>query len=92
MTGFIRPGTANLQSLEQAHKAGGTGRLMSSYGRQIRLNTASLVSRRGEFISVDKINVKQIAQKDQVARAIEDYLLFVAKDSIKALELAAEAT
>ncbi len=33
MTGFIRPGTASLQNVEQANKTGGIGRLMSSYGR-----------------------------------------------------------
>ena len=65
---------------------------MTSYGRQIRLNTASLTGNNSQFICSEKINVKQVVQKDQVARAIEDYLLFVAKDIVKALELAAEAT
>ena len=66
---------------------------MTSFGRQIRLNTGSLVSTNpGQFIQSEKINVKQVVKKDQVARAIEDYLLFVAKDVVKALELAAEAT
>ena len=46
----------------------------------------------GELIQVDKINVKQVAKKEQLARAIQDYLLFVVQDNLKAVELAAECT
>jgi hypothetical protein len=41
---------------------------------------------------VEKINIKQVAKKEQVARGVEDYLLFVVQDNRKAIELAAECT
>jgi len=41
---------------------------------------------------VDKINVKKIAKKGSIAKALCDYLLYVEHNPKKALELSAEAT
>jgi hypothetical protein len=44
------------------------------------------------MIDVEKMKIKQVAKKEQVAWAVEDYLLFVVRDNRRAIELAAECT
>ena len=46
----------------------------------------------GQFIAVDKLNMKAIANKKAISKAICDYLIYVEHNPKKALELAAEAT
>ena len=65
---------------------------MKGIFRYIRLGTASLEKAGGQFIMVDKLNLKNIAKKNSISRALCDYLLYVEHNPKKALELAAEAT
>jgi len=58
----------------------------------VRLGTASLQNSGGQFIMTDKLNMKSIAKKNNISRAICDYLIYVEHNPKKALELASEAT
>lgn len=58
----------------------------------MRLGTASLASSGEQFIQPDKLDMKKIAKKGAIAKAVCNYLLYVENNPKKALELAAEAT
>eukprot|EP01016_Furgasonia_blochmanni_P050532 TRINITY_DN7821_c0_g2_i4.p1 TRINITY_DN7821_c0_g2~~TRINITY_DN7821_c0_g2_i4.p1 ORF type:complete len:494 (-),score=70.15 TRINITY_DN7821_c0_g2_i4:38-1519(-) len=100
LTGFARPGSNRPTSSSSGNRldtalAGnrpGTTRPITAGGRYIRLGTASLQSMGGQFIAVDKLNMKAIASKKAISKAICDYLIYVEHNPKKALELAAEAT
>jgi hypothetical protein len=46
----------------------GTSRVMTAQGRMARLGTASLVQQGQNFIEVERINLKNIAEKKVVAK------------------------
>eukprot|EP00744_Colponema_vietnamica_P015647 GILI01021941.1.p1 GENE.GILI01021941.1~~GILI01021941.1.p1 ORF type:complete len:520 (-),score=157.53 GILI01021941.1:66-1583(-) len=99
VTGFARPGTSRpgtngSLSVEAAMSAGrpGTSRPITSGGRFVRLGTASMISDGGQFIHVDKLDLKKYAQRPAIAKALVDYILYYDHNPKKALELAAEAT
>ncbi len=58
----------------------------------MRLGTASLVAEKDSFLQVDKIDMKKIAKRGVLAKAICNYLLYVENNAKKALELASEST
>lgn len=101
LTGFARPGsnrplTGSSQKIDTAAalqgNRPGTNRPITSGGRYIRLGTASLQQTGGQFLNIDKLNIKALAQKKVIAKAVCDYLIYVEHNIKKALELAAEAT
>lgn len=63
---------------------------MTSGGRYVRLGTASLQQSGGIFIQSDKLNLKNLAQKKVIGKAICDYLIYVEHNIKKALEIASE--
>ena len=100
LTGFARPGSnrpvtgSNKLDTATALQGNrpGTNRPITSGGRYIRLGTASLQQAGGQFLMVDKLNLKALAQKKVIAKAVCDYLIYVEHNIKKALEIAAEAT
>lgn len=85
MSGFARPGTNRPTSsssgnrLDTAMKGNrpGTTRPITSGGRYLRLGTASLSVSGDQFIQTDKMDMKKIAKKGALARAVCDYLIYV---------------
>jgi tetratricopeptide repeat protein 8 len=100
ITGFARPGSSRpatgSNSIEAALRAQtgkpGTSRPVTSSGRYLRLGTASLLAQGSEFINAEKLDMKRMAQKPGVAKALCDYLIYCDHNPKKALELCAEAT
>jgi tetratricopeptide repeat protein 8 len=100
ITGFVRPGsarpTSSSGSIEAAIKSqtgrNGTARPVTSSGRYLRLGTASLLSQGDQFIISDKMDMKKMAQKPGIAKALCEYLIYVEHNPKKALELCAEST
>jgi len=70
----------------------GTAKPMTSGGRMVRLGTASLVQQGDLFIDAGKLNAKNIAKKQHVAKSICDYLIYVDNNFRRALDIAAEST
>jgi tetratricopeptide repeat protein 8 len=70
----------------------GTSRMVTAGGRVARLGTANLMQGGTEFLDSGKINMKSVAQKKIMARPLFDYLFYVERNVLKALELAAECT
>eukprot|EP01013_Petalomonas_cantuscygni_P030709 TRINITY_DN56749_c0_g1_i1.p1 TRINITY_DN56749_c0_g1~~TRINITY_DN56749_c0_g1_i1.p1 ORF type:complete len:566 (+),score=86.17 TRINITY_DN56749_c0_g1_i1:128-1699(+) len=102
-TGFARPGTSSRPTTGAlaARDVGtafagarpGTSRPVTSSGRFVRLGTASMrASGAGEFLDVERLEVRKYAHRPTVAKAICDYMIFVAGNVRKALELAAAAS
>jgi len=107
MTGFARPGSAAARpgtgaanvSLDQALSGArpGTSRPMTTLGRQVRLGTASMAAAMGgaalgQFIDVDRLDLRRYAARPPLAKALCDFMLYHAHNPKKALELAAAAT
>lgn len=67
---------------------------MTTFGREIRLSTASLTnsSSSGALVDVEKLNLRKYASRTGLAMVLTDYLLYVEHNTRKALELCAEAT
>ena len=65
-----RAGTSSQGRMSTAMRASraGTSRVMTSQGRMARLGTASLVQQGQNFIDVERINMKSIAEKKVVAK------------------------
>jgi len=110
-TGFARPGTGSARPGTNSGRGGtaanvaaamagarpGTSRPMTSFGRLVRLGTASLAAGGaggggGPFINADKLDLKKYAERPALARALFEYILYVDHNPKKALELAALAT
>lgn len=100
ITGFMRPGsarpTSSSGSIEAAIRSqtgrGGTSRPVTSSGRFLRLGTASLLGQGDQFIVSDKLDMKKMASKPGIAKALCEYLIYVEHNPKRALELCAEAT
>lgn len=100
ITGFVRPGsarpTSSSGSIEAAIRSQtgriGTSRPVTSSGRYLRLGTASLLGQGDQFIVSEKMDMKKMAQKPAIAKALCDYLIYVEHNPKKALELCAEST
>ena len=100
LTGFARPGTNSgragagvsvADAFRQTRQ--GTARPVTSLGRQVRLGTASMLSREGgPFINVERLDLRKYAARPAIAKALCDYLLYHDHNPKAALELAAEAT
>jgi tetratricopeptide repeat protein 8 len=66
---------------------------MTNAGREIRLGTASLAaSGTGPLVDLSRLNVPKYARRPAIAMALVDYMLYVERNTRKALELSAEAT
>lgn len=110
VTGFARPNSSRpmsgsggsnairdaLTSSQRSRTSGGTGRPMTTLGREVRLGTASLqagLAGSGSLlVDVGKLNIKKYAAKTGLAMALLEYLLYVEHNNRKSLELCAEAT
>ena len=100
ITGFMRPGsarpTSSSGSIEAAIRSqtgrAGTSRPVTSAGRYLRLGTASLLGQGDQFIVSGKMDMKKMAQKPAIAKALCEYLIYVEHNPKKALELCAEGT
>ncbi|KRX09628.1 hypothetical protein PPERSA_09298 [Pseudocohnilembus persalinus] len=100
ITGFSRPGNnrpttsqqGRLDTSMRGNARLGTSRPITSGGRHMRLGTASLAGNIQGFLQTDKLNMRNIAKKKSIAKAICNYLLYIENNPKKALELAAEAT
>ncbi|OMJ89326.1 hypothetical protein SteCoe_8529 [Stentor coeruleus] len=100
ITGFMRPGsarpTSSSGSIEAAIRSQtgriGTSRPVTSSGRYLRLGTASLLGQGDQFIVSEKMDMKKMAQKPAIAKALCEYLIYVEHNPKKALELCAEST
>ena len=100
LSGFVRPGTncrpissaANLKEALQSSRGVGhsTSRPLTTFGREIRLRTASIVDT-GALVDVGKLNLKKYAQRTGIAMILFEYLLYVEHNIGKALELCVEA-
>lgn len=92
-TGFARPGTQSARPGTQSRggtaglaAAMGAGRLgtaasrpMTSFGRLVRLGTASLgaaAGADGPFIVVERLDLRKYAERPALARALFEYLLY----------------
>lgn len=81
-TGLQRPGTmrplTGQVSKNVITRAGtSSGRPMTSNGRLVRLNTATIQNLSSDeiFIDVERMNIKKIAEKSYTAMAVMNYLL-----------------
>eukprot|EP01036_Dinobryon_divergens_P032502 gene32502-42107_t len=108
MSGFARPSSSRpmsgsttsirdaLQSGRRtgSSSSGGVARPMTTFGREVRLSTASLSGSAsgGALVDVDKLNLRKYASRTGLAMVLTDYLLYVEHNTRKALELCAEAT
>lgn len=101
MTGFARPSSSrpmsgsntSVRDALQSSRRGGTARPMTTFGREVRLGTASLSSSSsGSLVDIEKLNLKKYASRTGLAMVLTDYLLYVEHNTRKALELCAEAT
>eukprot|EP00049_Salpingoeca_infusionum_P004994 m.86886 g.86886 ORF g.86886 m.86886 type:complete len:508 (+) comp12818_c0_seq2:144-1667(+) len=97
-SGYARPGTqgARPSTMEGAMRTArsATSRpVTSASGRFVRLGTASMLSGDdGLFIDVSKLDFQKYSRRPALARALCLYLLHVVNDTVKAAELAAQAT
>mmetsp|Transcript_14346 Transcript_14346/g.34067 ORF Transcript_14346/g.34067 Transcript_14346/m.34067 type:complete len:509 (-) Transcript_14346:210-1736(-) len=105
-TGTGRPGTQSRGGTAGGGVAAammgarpGTSRPMTSFGRLVRLGTASLAAASvngagggGAFILVDKLDLRKYAARPALARALFEYIMYHDHNPKKALELAALAT
>jgi len=94
-TGLQRPGTVRPLTGQMSRnvltRAGtSSGRPMTSNGRLVRLNTASIqsIGSEGKFIDPEKINLNKMAEKSYVAMAVMNYLLYIEQNPKYALKLA----
>lgn len=102
ITGFIRPASSRPMSgsntsirdaLQSRSRLGTASRPMTTFGREIRLGTASLAgATTGALVDVERLNVKKYAKRTGLAMVITDYLIYVEHNNRKALEICAEAT
>lgn len=100
ITGFVRPGSARPSSSSGSIEAAirsqtgrqGTSRPVTSSGRYLRLGTASLLGQGDQFIVSEKLDMKKMAQKPAIAKALCEYLIYVEHNPKKALEICAEGT
>ena len=101
VTGFLRPASSRPMSgsgdireaLQSRSRLGTASRPMTTFGREVRLGTASLAgATTGALVDVERLNVKKYAKRTGLAMAITDYLLHVEHNTRKALEICAEAT
>ena len=99
-TGYARTNTNRPTTSSQGMKVQtalrgsrmGTNRAVTSGGRHMRLATVSLAQSGEVFILPDKLNIKSLAKKKALAKAICDYFIYVEPNLKKALELAVEST
>mgnify|MGYP001048108895 CR=1 FL=1 len=98
ITGFARPGSARPTSgsieatIRTQTGKPGTSRPVTSAGRFLRLGTASMLGQGDQFIVADKLDMKRMAQKPAIAKALCDYLIYCDNNPKKALELCSEGT
>lgn len=98
ITGFARPGSArpttgsSIEAAIRATAGPSTSRPVTSSGRYLRLGTASMLSAGGKFIQSERLDMKRMAQKQPIAKALCDYLIYCDNNPRKAMELCAEAT
>jgi len=104
ITGFVRPASSrpmsgqsgDIRDALQSRSRMGTAasRPMTTFGREVRLGTASLASSSGQgrLVDVERLNIKKYAKRTGLAMLITDYLLYVEHNTRKALEICAEAT
>ena len=98
VSGFVRPGTQAMRpgTVEAAVKAPRTATarpLTSASGRHVRLGTASMLSAEpGVFIDLGKLDLRKYARRPALAKALFGYILHVANDTVRALDLASHAT
>lgn len=99
LSGFARPGTNNRtgssQGVEGAFQGNrpGTSRPVTTSGRFVRLGTASMRSEPGgPFIDAARMDFKKYAQRQSLAKALCDYIIYVDHNPKRALELCAECT
>jgi tetratricopeptide repeat protein 8 len=98
LSGIVRPQSSNRKTgvnnlRQQTGNRVGTSRAITSGGRHLRLATASLQSLNSSLsLNLNDINPKNIVKKKSLARAITDYLFYVAKNFKKFLEICSEAT
>lgn len=70
----------------------GTNRPVTSGGRLLRLGTATLLGKDGQFVNADTLRPQDLAKKPYLAKAICDYLIYVENNFRRALDVASEAT
>eukprot|EP00392_Amoebophrya_sp_AT5.2_P003556 g3561.t1 len=102
LTGFARAGTSRatsssgrneLATAMGATRPGSSARPLTSLGRLVRLGTASLSqANTKEFIIPEQLNLQRFAKKPALAKVLCEWLLYVARNPKRALELCAEAT
>eukprot|EP00042_Codosiga_hollandica_P043096 m.404460 g.404460 ORF g.404460 m.404460 type:complete len:311 (+) comp56475_c0_seq27:50-982(+) len=100
ITGFARPGTQSARpstvegAIRTPRTALATARpVTTASGRFVRLGTASMASGVSDvFIDTSKLDLRKYAGRPSLCKALFRYLLHVANDTLKALELAAIAT
>lgn len=101
VTGFLRPASSRPMSgstdirdaLQSRSRLGTASRPMTTFGREVRLGTASLAgATTGALVDVERLNVKKYAKRTGLAMMITNYLLYVEHNTRKALEICAEAT
>nr|XP_039250365.1 tetratricopeptide repeat protein 8-like [Styela clava]XP_039250373.1 tetratricopeptide repeat protein 8-like [Styela clava]XP_039250382.1 tetratricopeptide repeat protein 8-like [Styela clava]XP_039255326.1 tetratricopeptide repeat protein 8-like [Styela clava]XP_039255327.1 tetratricopeptide repeat protein 8-like [Styela clava] len=99
VSGFVRPGTQSGRpgTMEQAlrtPRSAQTARpVTSASGRFVRLGTASMLSNKdGPFINMSRLNLNKYAGRDNLSKALFEYIFHHENDVRNALELAALAT
>ncbi|XP_071080081.1 tetratricopeptide repeat protein 8-like [Haliotis cracherodii] len=99
LSGFVRPGTQSGRpgTMEQAIRTPRTAHtarpVTSASGRYVRLGTASMLSNAdGPFINLARLNFNKYAARQNLAKALFEYIFHHENDVRNALELAALAT
>ncbi|XP_064624163.1 tetratricopeptide repeat protein 8-like [Lineus longissimus] len=99
LSGFVRPGTQSNRpgTMEQAIRTPRTAHtarpVTSASGRHVRLGTASMLSNPdGPFINLSRLNFSKYASRQNLAKALFEYIFHHENDVRNALELAALAT
>lgn len=98
VSGFARPGTqsgrpSTVDAAVKTPRTATSRPVTTASGRYIRLGTASMVSEEpGVFINVNKLDLQKYAKRPALAKALFLYMIHVDNQTVKALELAANAT
>jgi len=99
LSGFVRPGTQGGRpgTMEQAIKTPRTAAtarpVTTASGRFVRLGTASMLSQPdGPFINLSKINFPKYGKRQNLSKALFEYIFLHENDVRNALNLAAVAT
>lgn len=99
LSGFVRPGSQSGRpgTMEQAIRTprnSQTARpVTSASGRFVRLGTASMLANPdGPFVNLSRLNFNKYAMRQNLAKALFEYILYHENDVRHALELAAFST